>query len=43
MKIRNCMLLRGLYMLWKTYFGVTRSKLGYCADNVTITPPVQII
>lgn len=30
-------------MLWKTYFGVRRSKLGYCADNVSITPPLQIL
>lgn len=37
------MFIRGCYMLWKTYFGVRRSKLGYCADNVSITPPLQIL
>lgn len=37
------MFLRGCYMLWKTYFSIHRSKFGYCAENVSITPPVQIL
>lgn len=41
-KIRNCTFLRGLYMLYKTYLGIRKSKFGYCADSVILTPPLFI-
>lgn len=41
-KIKNNVALRGLYMLWRSYFGITRSGFGYLADNVILTPP-QIV
>lgn len=43
MNIKKHMFIRGCYMLWKNYFGICRSKFGYCADNVIITPPLQIL
>lgn len=43
MNLKKCIFLRGLYMLWKNYFGIRRSSFGYCADDVSITPPLQII
>lgn len=38
-KIKNNLFLRGVYMLWKGYFGTRRSVFGYLADNVILTPP----
>ncbi len=38
-KIKNNRFIRGLYMLYRNYFGYKRSKFGYIADNVIITPP----
>lgn len=29
-------------MLCKSYLGVSKRRLGYCADNVIITPPISI-
>ncbi len=35
--------IRGFYFLYKHFFGYSKSKLGFCGDNVTLTPPVYII
>lgn len=43
MDIKKNIFIRGCYKLWKNYFGIRRSKFGYCADNVLITPPLQIL
>lgn len=37
--IKNNFLVRGAYMLFMSYFSISRKQFGYCADNVTITPP----
>ena len=37
--IKTNVFVRGLYYLYKYYFGYSRKKFGYIADNVTITPP----
>ena len=37
--IKQNRFLRGLYYLYKYYFGYSRKSFGYIADNVTITPP----
>lgn len=29
-------------MLYRSYFGIRKSKMGYCAKNVVITPPIWI-
>lgn len=41
-KLKQCSFVRGLYTLFKTYFGIRRSKFGYCADSVVLTPPLWI-
>lgn len=40
--IKQNRILRGLYMLKVMWFGVSRRKFGYIADDVTITPPTFI-
>lgn len=40
MKIKQYILLRGLFMFFKSYFGIRRHKFGYCAKSCVITPPV---
>ncbi|MBR3677618.1 MAG: acyltransferase [Alistipes sp.] len=40
-KIRQNRFIRGLYFLYKTYFGYSRKSFGYIADNVVITPPLN--
>lgn len=34
--------LRSLYMIWKRYFGIKKKRFGYCAKDVTLTPPILI-
>ena len=41
-RLKNCVFFRSLYMFWKTYFGIRKSKFGYCADSVVITPPLFV-
>lgn len=40
--IKNNRFIRGLYYLYKSYFGYSRKKLGYCGENVTFTPPIML-
>ncbi len=40
--IKNNFLVRGAYMVFMTYFSISRKRFGYCADNVTITPPIIV-
>ena len=39
--IKNNRFIRGLYFLYKAYFGYSRKLFGYIADNVVITPPLS--
>ena len=39
-KIKNHTVLRGLYVLYKSYLGIRKSKFGYCAEHVILTPPM---
>ena len=32
---------RGLYMLYSQYFGIKRSRFGYMAESVILTPPLN--
>ena len=41
-KLKKCLFVRGLYMFWKTYFGIRKSEFGYFADNVIVTPPLFV-
>lgn len=41
-KIKNNIILRGLYVFYKSYFGISKRKFGYCADNVILTPPLYL-
>lgn len=38
--IKNNRFVRGLYYLYKSYFGYSRKKFGYCGENVSLTPPL---
>lgn len=39
---KKSFLLRGIYAIYRDYFSVRYSSLGYCGDNVTLTPPLVI-
>lgn len=39
---KNNRFIRGLYFLYHNYFGYSRKRFGYIADNVTLTPPLTI-
>lgn len=41
-RLKRNLFIRGLYSFYRSYFGNRRSKFGYCADNVTLTPPLLI-
>lgn len=41
-RIKNVIWVRGLYQLFKAYYGINRRKFGYCADSVMFTPPLWI-
>lgn len=42
-KIKNNRFIRGLYFLYRDYFGgLKRSSFGYIADDVTLMPPLRI-
>ena len=38
-RIKNNRFVRGIYTLYRNYFGYSKKKFGYIADDVTITPP----
>lgn len=38
-RIKNNRFVRGIYTLYRNYFGYHRKRFGYIADDVTITPP----
>lgn len=39
-RIKNHIILRSLYVLYKSYFGINKRKFGYCAENAILTPPL---
>lgn len=39
-RIKNNRFIRGMYFLYKFFFGQKRSGFGYLADTVVITPPI---
>lgn len=42
-RIKNHRFIRGLYFLYRDYFGsMKRSNFGYIADDVTLMPPLRI-
>lgn len=41
-KIKNNFILRGLHIFYKSHLGIRKSKFGYCADNVILTPPLYL-
>lgn len=38
-RIKNNRFVRGIYTLYRNYFGYHRKRFGYIADDVTIIPP----
>ncbi len=41
-RIKNNRFIRGVYFLYKAYFGYSRKSFGYIADNVSLTPPLWL-
>lgn len=39
-RLKNNTILRGLFVFYKSYFGIRKGRFGYCADNVILTPPL---
>lgn len=38
--IKNNRFIKGIYFIYLYYFGYSRRKFGFCADNVTLIPPL---
>lgn len=43
MNFKSIYFVRGLYMLWTSFFGLKRKKFGHCEKNVVFTPPINIV
>lgn len=41
-RIKDNRFIRGLYFIYKHYFGYPRGSFGYIAEDVTLTPPIFI-
>lgn len=39
--LKNNRFIRGLYFLYRNYFGYSRKSFGYIADSVVLTPPLS--
>ncbi len=39
---KNNRFIRGFYFLYRDYFGYSRNKFGYIADDVTLSPPLRL-
>lgn len=42
MGLKDNMLIRGMYYLYKDYFSINRRKFGFLGPNVTLIPPLRI-
>lgn len=42
-KIKNNRFVRGLYTLYRRYFGFSRNSFGYLGDNAKLIPPLDIV
>lgn len=42
MRLKNNRFIRGIYFLYKSYFGYSKVKFGHIGYNVTLTPPLRI-
>lgn len=40
--LKNNRFIRGIYFLYRHYFGYSKKSFGYYGENVTITPPTTI-
>ena len=41
-KIKGNRFIRGIYFLYRNYFGYSRKSFGYIGEDVTLTPPLTI-
>lgn len=41
-RLKENVFLRGMKYLYNSYFGYSRSKFGYCGENVTLNPPLTL-
>lgn len=41
-RLKENVFLRGMKYFYKSYFGFSRSKFGYCGENVTLNPPLTL-
>lgn len=40
--LKNNRFIRGIYFLYRNYFGYSRKSFGYIGEDVTLTPPLTI-
>lgn len=40
--VKRNLLVRGVYMLYRKYFSVRKTKFGYISESVIITPPPYV-
>ena len=40
--LKRSITIRSFYIIWKKYFGIRRSKFGYCDKTAIICPPIFI-
>ena len=40
--LKSCPFIRGMYVFFNSFFGIRKSNFGYCANSVTLTPPLYI-
>lgn len=41
-KLQENVFLRGILFFYRTYFGFSRKKMGFCGDKVTLNPPLTL-
>ncbi len=41
-KLQENVFLRGMLFFYRTYFGFSRKKMGFCGDKVTLNPPLTL-
>ena len=41
-RLKKNITIRGLYSLWREYFGLKRKQFGYVGERVVMIPPLNI-
>lgn len=43
MNLKSIYFVRGLYMLWTSFFGLKRKKFGHYEKDIVFTPPMNFV